>query len=491
MIEDRRPKTNTDIYIMAKIFSVILCFILFWVFFYAKKFVFVSDYDLLAKRVIFRNPSELKNSYTAGSFWTYFNRGLAFFFAAGGLVHIFTATWRFISQKTRALLEVIISVMLTISLPIYFPMACIISKSRIKFSGIIIVFIIFFVLEVLMTLFYAKRYKTDKENFSIPNRTVSLIVGIILIIITLLPLCSGVKAISLAMHYYQKNPYSIFDQSDILEPNEVGNYLNRSAVYGDDVYMRSARSVFKIDKEQNVSEVFKFDTDLQYLLVYDDKIFYVESQIISTDVRCYDLKTGENTLIFSNDETNDTIRLFYIKNGKLYFSCNNSELYCLDTKDIHSKPAVVFHDMLDRENLQYYNYYGLSFDELRNRGPYSTQNMILYKGSLYERDYVPKNSSEIENYSSNVLNVWTRTEEDEYYSKDMIIEHMDDFNIYDDVIYYTNFRWVDGLGELYQADLNGENAKLIAKYGDASYSIAVTENLIYVCLSDDIYVLKR
>ena len=147
--------------------------------------------------------------------------------------------------------------------------------------------------------------------------------------------------------------------------------------------------------------------------------------------------------------------------------------------------------MLDRENLQYYNYYGLSFDELRNRGPYSTQNMILYKGSLYERDYVPKNSSEIENYSSNVLNVWTKTEEDEYYSKDMIIEHMDDFNIYDDVIYYTNFRWVDGLGELYQADLNGENAKLIAKYGDASYSIAVTENLIYVCLSDDIYVLKR
>ena len=491
MIEDRRPKTNTDIYIMAKIFSVILCVILFWVFFYAKKFVFVSDYDLLAKRMIFRNPSEIEGHQKAGLFWTYFNRGLAFFFAAGGLVHIFAATWRFISQKTRALLEVIISVMLTISLPIYFPMACVISKSTINFSGIIIVFIIFFVLEVLMTLFYAKRYKTDKENFSTSNRTVSLIAGIILIIVTLLPLCSGVKAISLAVKYYNENPYSIFDQSEALSPDEVGNYMNRAAVYGDDVYMCSARTVYKIDKDENVSEVFKFDDEILYMLVYDDKIFYVESQMISRDVRCYDLKTGENTLIFSNDEPNDTIRLFYIKNGKLYFSCNNSELYCLDTKDIHSKPAVVFHDMLNREKFQYYNYYGLSFDELRNRGPYSTRNMIPYNSSLYERDYVPNDTGEIKNYSSYVLDAWTKTEEDEYFSKDMIIEHMDDFNIYDDVIYYTNFRRVDGLGELYQADLNGENPKLISSYDKASYGIAVTEDHVYVCFYDGIAIVNR
>ena len=491
MSENKRPKTNTDIYIMAKLFSVILCVILFWVFFYAKKFVFVSDYDLLAKRMIFRNPSEIEGHQKAGLFWTYFNRGLAFFFAAGGLVHIFAATWRFISQKTRALLEVIISVMLTISLPIYFPMACVISKSTIKFSGIIIVFIIFFVLEVLMTLFYAKRYKTDKENFSTSNRTVSLIAGIMLIIVTLLPLCSGVKAISLAVKYYNENPYSIFDQSEALSPDEVGNYMNRAAVYGDDVYMCSARTVYKVDKDENVSEVFKFDDEILYMLVHDDKIFYVESQIVSRDVCCYDLKTGETAIIFSDDGKQNSLRLFYIKGSKLFFSCEDSKLYCLDTKDIKSEPEVVFRDMLDRENVQYYNYYGMSFDELRNNGPYSTINMIPYKGSLYKREYVPNDTGKIRNYSSYVLDAWVKTEEDKNYSSDTIVEHMDEFTICDDVLYYTNRKWVDGLGELYQADLNGDNAKLIAKYDDGAYGIVVTENRIYVCLSNGIYTFNR
>ena len=491
MSEDRRPKTSTDIYIMAKIFSVILCIILFWVFFYAKKFVFVSDYDLLARRVIFRDPSEFKDITTAGSFWTYFNRGLAFFSLTCGIVHILSAVLKFISQKVRAILDIIISAMLTISLPVYFPMACIISKSTIKFSGTIVVFIIFFILEVLITLFFARRYMTDKESFSTSNKTASRVAGIILVIVTLLPLCLGVKAISLAVKYYNENPYSIFDQSEALSPDEVGNYMNRAAVYGDDVYMCSARAVYKIDKDENVSEVFKFDDEILYMLVHDDKIFYVESQIVSRDVCCYDLKTGETTIIFSDDGEQNSLRLFYIKGSELFFSCEDSKLYCLDTKDIKSEPEVVFRDMLDREKVQYYNYYGMSFDELRNNGPYSTKNMIPYKGSLYKREYVPNNTGEIRNYSSYVLDAWVKTEDDEYYSSDTIVEHMDEFTIYDDVIYYSNLKWVDGLGELYQADLNGDNPKLIANYADGAYGIVVTENRAYVCLSNGIYTFNR
>lgn len=496
MNEDNRhvveQKTNTDIYVMIKIVSVLLCLGIFAIFFYAKKFIFVSDYDLVAKRAIFRNPSELKDLVNAGAFWTYFNRGLAFFFLMGGIVHILTSACSFISQKIRALADIIISLMLTVSLPLYFLIACIVSKSRVKFSSVVVVFIIFIVIEALITVYFSRRYIRDNKSFTdSSNRLLSMLAGILFIIIPLLPLGLGIKAIGLANDYYKENPYEIFDRSGVIDPNEAGNYLNRAAVLGDDVYMCSANTVFKIDGQGHVSEVFKPDGYVGYMQACDGKIFYALTEF-KREICCYDLASGENTLIFSDDDMYSNIRLFYIKGGKLYFAIHNTELYCVDTNDISSAPEVVFHDMLDVETFQYYTYYGLSFDELRDSAPYYTNKMIPYDGSLYLRQYVPNNTGKPRYDGIYSLDLWEKTEKDGSFARlspKTILANMEQFNIYDGIFYYTNYK--DHLCYLYKADLNAENAELISAFEKDPYSLAVTADHIYVCFYDGVAIVNR
>ena len=492
--EKTSPKaTSFDIYVLIKIISVLLCVGVFIIFYFSRKLVFVSDYDAFLNRIIFRNPSEVVEKYrkvkNAGGFWKNLNSGMTFFWLSAAVTNILKPAF----DKTRAIIDILVSILLAISIPFYFVIGCVLSKSQINYTGAFILFVAVCVIEILFAIYYCVRFFKERNNFErTESSEIVRIIAVFMLLLFVYPSHLGLKAGKLAWDYYAENDYDVLAASTDMTDDMRGNLYNGTYISGDDIYVCGYDTVFKVEKDGSVSELFKANDYIYSYSVFNDRVCYILSDLTKKTIYCYDDSNGETKELVTADEIN----LFYILEGKLYYTTEVPALYCVDLSSDDLASELIFNDVRDSYIFQAHMYYGYDVDTLKNDPPLSS-NLFLYKGIFYGKKMMTDNNyidSILDSIGRNKISAWTHSDEPNgyigNYKRDFLIKEIDEFNIFDDKIYFT--RYEDGKCTVYTADLIGNDIQLIdtLDIGRAD-SIGITDDLIIVCSHHDVRVINR
>ncbi|MBO4636922.1 MAG: hypothetical protein J5685_07225 [Clostridiales bacterium] len=343
-----------------RVLAIILCILFAIIFGVYNSGLFISSYDAFMVREVFRNPSMTADTAGAplGAFWKWMDFYISGTYGIAALILIFNTPVVNKDRKAGALSDIITYGILALTLPVYFIVSSVASRSffiraaSFTFGINVAAFAAFCILLVSHLKLYFKNKESFTEDKSDKVRQTVCVAAL------LVPLIFAGLAIAVAAAYSPN--YGAFRGAAVINDADVDNmlfnYYNGAVEYEDRLYFdtsywhNESHSIWSMDDSGNVTHVIDLPRDISTNIpklrfdVYGDKIYYVffegdvESEV-TCSIRRTDINTGTTeTLVSEPVETNgyfvvscETVDMFKIAKGKLYYHIAGADsIYFLD-----------------------------------------------------------------------------------------------------------------------------------------------------------------